>query len=158
MDKDTFCDKIREYKRLMYATAWSILQDEHDAEDAVAQALLSAYEHLNSLRDPNSFKAWIVRITKNEALTIVRKRVSLPGNEVIEAAMDSVTPDYDEFSDILKELPEPFRVVVVMYYYDELTLKEIAKILSVPVGTVKSRLSRAKTMLKDILEGGGKNG
>ena len=80
------------------------------------------------------------------------------GNDVIEAAMDSVTPDYDEFSDILKELPEPFRVVVVMYYYDELTLKEIAKILSVPVGTVKSRLSRAKTMLKDILEGGGKNG
>ena len=68
MDTETFCDKIREYKKLLYVTAWSVLQNEHEAEDAVSAAVLSAYEHLSSLKKPESFKAWIVTITKNEAL------------------------------------------------------------------------------------------
>lgn len=158
MDTETFCDKIREYKKLLYVTAWSVLQNEHEAEDAVSAAVLSAYEHLSSLKKPESFKAWIVTITKNEALKIIRKRMTLPGNDIVEAVMESYTESYDEFSDILASLPEEFRVVVVLFYYDELSIKEISKVLSAPIGTVKSRLSRAKSMLKNILEGGKDNG
>ncbi len=151
MDKETFSNSVREYSQKLYIIAWAILKNEKDSEDAVSNAILLAYEHLDQLKKPENFKAWISKITKNEALKIKKKRLTLLDNNTVEALLDSHHDKYDEFEDILHQLPEKYRLVIVLFYYDELSLKEISKVLSVPVGTVKSRLSRAKRMLRGIL-------
>ena len=154
MDKETFCNNVKEYSEKLYFIAWAILKNEKDSEDAVEEAILLAYEHLDQLKKPESFKAWISKITKNETLKIKKKRLTLLDSNTVETLSGSHLDKYEEFSDILQQLPEKFRLVIVLFYYDELSLKEISKVLSVPVGTVKSRLSRAKKMLRDILERG----
>lgn len=72
--KEKFADLIREYKLPMYRLSYGILQNEMDAEDAVGEAVIKAYEHLDSLREIDKFRQWIMMITANEAKHIFRKR------------------------------------------------------------------------------------
>lgn len=80
MEQSEFCEHISQYKKPLYITAYSILENEADAEDAVCNAILNGYEHLSQLKNPLKFKAWMISITKNEALKIRQKRLELPGN------------------------------------------------------------------------------
>lgn len=153
MKRNDFCKKIKEYKTQSYAVAYSVLHNETDTEDAVCSAIQIAYEKLGQLKSEGKFKAWFLTIVKNEALRLKRKRLELPGNEKIESELKPVYDSYDELWDVLQKLPEEFRIVIVLYYYANLTIREIAKMLEVPVGTVKSRMNRGKGQLKKMLEG-----
>lgn len=153
MNHIDFCKKIKEYEKQSYAVAYSILQNEADTEDAVCSAIGIAFEKLGQLRLPGSFKSWYLTIVKNEALQIKRKRLELPGNEQVAEKLHPSYDKYDELWDVLQMLPEEFRLVIVLYYYSDFSIREIAKILDIPTGTVKSRLNRGKGKLKKILEG-----
>lgn len=153
MDRTDFCTKIKEYQKQSYAVAYSILHNEADTEDAVCSAIQIAYEKQGQLQHESKFKAWFLTIVKNEALQIRRKRLELPGNERIESELKPVYDVYDELWDVLQKLPEEFRIVIVLYYYANLPVRQIAEMLEVPVGTVKSRLNRGKGQLKNMLEG-----
>ena len=152
INREDFNDRILELKDQLYLTAWSVLRNPTEAEDAVSSAILHAYEHLDQLRSVKKFKAWMITITKNEALKVAKKRMYMPGDEQVVASLEPTNDHYDELSDVLNKLSDEYRLVVVLYYYDGLSLKDIAKVLDIPVGTVKSRLSRAKDALRDILE------
>lgn len=151
MDTNKFCECVSKYKDSLYIMALAILKNETDAEDAVSNAILKAYENLNQLKAFHKFKPWILTVTKNEALKIRKKRLILPGNETIEALMKPVQEHYDELWDVLEEMKEEYRLVIVLFYYDDLSVRDIADILDIPVGTVKSRLSRGKAILKAAL-------
>lgn len=152
MKKTKFCECIDKYRNELYIVAWAILENKEDTEDAVSNAILKAYENLNQLRNIHKFKPWITTITKNEALKIRKKRLTLPGNDAVENMMDPVQEHYDELWDILQKMREEYRLVLVLFYYNDLSLKDIAQVLDMPIGTVKSRLSRGKEMLKQELE------
>ena len=149
--KEKFADLIREHKISMYRLAFGILCNKEDAEDAVSEAIIKAYEHLDSLRDEDKFRQWIMQIVANEARKSYgkKKRVELAKDmEIYETAHYD---EHDELWGIVLTLEEKYRAVIVLYYYNQMKIKEISKILHITEGTVKSRLSRAKGQLKNML-------
>lgn len=151
MKQMEFCERISQYRYQFYIIAYAILENEADAEDAVCSAILSGYEHLTQLKNPNKFKSWMVTITKNEALKLRRKRVELPGDENVERLLPPVQDSHNELWDIVQTLKEEYRIVVVLFYYNNLSLRDISAVLDIPVGTVKSRLNRGRELLKEAL-------
>lgn len=155
MTKKEFCEQVNTYRYQLYVAAYTILKNEADAQDAVCSAVLKAWEHLEQLREPRRFKAWLITITKNEAFQLKQKRMDLPGNEQIEMLLEPTHDSYNELWDVVQGLKEEFRLVIVLFYYDDLSIREIARVLNVPAGTVKSRLNRGREMLKTLLNGQG---
>lgn len=151
MTKKKFCDCIYKYKKDLYIIASAILKNPADAEDAVSNAILKGYENLDQLRDLRKFKPWMLMITKNEALKLKKKRLELPGNETVEALLMPTRDQYDELWDVIQKMKEEYRLVIVLYYYEELSIRDISGVLNIPTGTVKSRLNRGKEELKQAL-------
>jgi len=148
MDETDFIRLTLENKLGMYRLAFSILRNEADAEDAVSETVLKAYEKLDKLRNTNKFKPWIMKILVNQAKTMLRgkNRIDLMADmEQLEMSFDNQT---GELWSVVSELEEEFRNVVILFYYEDMTTREIAKTLQIAEGTVKSRLSRAREKLK----------
>lgn len=158
MKAGKFCEYVNKYRDSLYILALAILKNEADAEDAVGNAILKAYENIGQLKAFHKFKPWMLTVTKNEALKIRKKRLLLPGNETVEAMLHPVLEHYDELWDILQQMKEEYRLVVVLFYYEDLSLRDISDVLNIPVGTVKSRLNRGKAEIRNALEGGNGNG
>lgn len=152
MRRTEFCEYISKYKKQLYAIAYAILNNEADTEDAVCSAIQKGYEHLEQLKNPHKFKPWIITITKNEALQIKRKRLELPGDEQIAAMLEPVIDQHNELWDMVQKLQDEYRLVIVLFYYNDLSMRDISKVLDIPVGTVKSRLNRGREFLKQMLE------
>ena len=157
-DEEAFSLLIKEYKLYMYKTAKAILKDEDDVCDAVQEALISVYRNLFSLKNEKHLKTWIIRITINKCYDIIHKNNSnnqkitriqdrFEGNESEEESAVSKT----DLERALSLIDNDLKIVTVLYYYNDISVKDIANILEIPVGTVKSKLSRARTKLYDIL-------
>ena len=152
MERETFERNIREYAPNMYRLALAMLHNRQDAEDAVSEAVLIAYEKRHTLRDRNRFKPWIMQIMANEARRIYGKNRRITPMEDMEAYMPSFRDENHELWDVVMQLETAHREVIMLYFYERFSIKEIGRILRVPEGTVKSRLSRAKKALKEMLE------
>lgn len=151
MNQIEFCERISQYRYQFYITAYALLKNEADAEDAVCNAILSGYEHLTQLKNPKKFKSWMLTITKNEALKLYRKRMDLPGDENMEQLLPPAYDSHNELWDIVQTLNDDYRMVIVLFYYNDLSLRDISNILGISIGTVKSRLNRGRKLLKDAL-------
>lgn len=152
MEQEIFERNIREYAPNMYRLALAMLHNRQDAEDAVSEAVLMAYEKRHTLRDRNRFKPWIMQIVANEARRIYGKNRRITPMEDMEAYMPSFRDENHELWDVVMQLEAAHREVIMLYFYERFSIKEIGRILHVPEGTVKSRLSRAKKALKEMLE------
>lgn len=151
MKQIEFCEQVSQYRYQFYITAYALLRNEADAEDAVCNAILSGYEHLAQLKNPKKFKSWMLTITKNEALKLCGKRMELPGDETVEQLLPPSYDKHNELWDIVQTLKEEYRIVIVLFYYNGLSLRDISEVLGISVGTVKSRLNRGRKLLKDAL-------
>lgn len=147
-----FCEYVSKYRKQLYVTAYAILKNEADAEDAACNAILKGYENLHQLKNPNKIKPWLLTITKNEALKIQQKRLHLPGNDAVEGMVHPVYDFHNELWDVIQALKEEYRLVIVLFYYGRLFIKDISSVLGIPVGTVKSRLNRGREFLREELE------
>lgn len=160
-----FVEAIKSYQNNMFRLSKSILRNDHDAMDAVGEAILKAYSKLASLRSFDSFKPWIMKIVVNEAYSIAKKRTKFDylsdietneANTTITANSSGVVNPFDSSSsglwEIVNDLSDEFRVVVVLFYYEDMSIKDIAKAIGISSGTVKSRLSRARQKLKTAME------
>lgn len=157
MRVEKFCECVGRYRRDFYVLALAILENSADAEDAVSNAIVKAYEHIGQVSAFHKFKPWMLAITKNEALKLKCKRLYLPGDQTLEAFSKPVTEHYDELWDVMPKITEEYRLTVVLFYYAGLSLRDISEVLDIPVGTVKSRLSRGRAELKAELERGNQN-
>lgn len=136
----------------MFRAARSLLDSDADAEDAVSKAVLNAWKSSSRLRDAKKVRAWLIKIAVNSAYEIRRKNQKVVYFDEIP---DVQLPDehrYDDLWEAINALPEDRRTAVTLYYYDGLSVEEIASILSLPEGTVKSRLSRARDQLRQMLK------
>lgn len=150
-----FCDQVERHKVALYRLARSILRSDEDAKDAVAEAVCRAFAHLDSLKQPERFKSWLLRITANEAYNILNRRrrlVSLEdyGREV--PAPDPFRGTEDSLWPLVLSLPDTLRGPITLYYYDGSSVREIAEVLGLTEGAVKTRLNRGRQALKHILE------
>ena len=150
---DAFAQEIRELTDTAFAVSYLILGNRADCEDAMSEAILRAYEGRDKLKRWDSFRAWFLRILRNEAYTLLRKRRRLTPVEELpeEAAPEGDSACRLDLRSALRQLPENQRISLLLQQegYD---LGEIAEITDAPVGTVKSRISRAKKALRAILE------
>lgn len=149
--KDEFADLVLQNKIPMYRLAMGVLKNEADAEDAVSETILIAYEHLDSLKDKTKFKSWMMTILVNESKRVLKRRKTAVLFDNTGLFAETAKESNQEIWDLVMSLKEEFSQVVILYYYEGFTTREIAKILRISEGTVKSRLSRARTKLKQLI-------
>lgn len=149
--QDAFIQFIKENKINMYRFAYSILRNETDAEDAVSEAVTKGYENLDKLRDKSKMKAWMMSILSNEAKKIYKRKKIFVQEEFLLELEAEKGKDY-ELWDVVTSMPRNFSEIIILYYYEGFSTKEIAQILRIAEGTVKSRLSRAREKMKELLE------
>jgi RNA polymerase sigma-70 factor (ECF subfamily) len=160
-DKDAFRALVEKYKQVMFGTAYLMTKDRGLAEDAVQETLIRMWNHLPSLRQDVSLKAWLVRIVVNEVNRQRRKKQlpTVPLDNVPDIADDCENAattmirneDHQNLRRALELLPSEVREVIVLRYFSDLTIPEIAIVMGKPEGTIKSRLSRALVRLNEIL-------
>lgn len=152
MTKDVFIREIRQSEAMLYHVAKSILKNDSDCGDAVQETLLKSYEKLHTLKQDQFFRTWITRILINECNGILRKKKHvIPYEEYMQETRGFEEKKYTHLYMAILELPEELRILVTLYYIEGFSQKEIAEILGMQEGTIKSRLSRARKMLREIL-------
>ncbi len=155
MNKDKFIEEIKRNKNQMYTVALSILKNTEDAEDVVQEALLAAYEKLYTLKEDDKFRSWMMRIVVNQAKMHIRKNSHIVYTDNIEDFVEKKTEDKDEDQsiwEIVLSLKSELSAVVILYYAQNYSIREISRIMHIPSGTVKSRLSKARELIKKELE------
>ncbi len=160
----------------MYNFAYRLTFDEDDSKDLVQDTYLKAYRFINSFEQGTNAKAWLFRILKNSFINEYRKKSKQPTKvdyQEVETYYNSDDVDYqsttdlraesvkdmlgDEISNALNSLAVDFRTVIILCDLEGFTYEEMAKILDIPIGTVRSRLHRARNLLKDKLRGYAQN-
>lgn len=153
MEKERFIEQIRLHKNKMYMIAYSILNNHSDAEDIVQEALLAAYKKLHTLKDDKRFGPWMMKIVVNQAKMYIRKNAKIIYVEEVQEQRETEALDADgSIWDVVMKLKENLSTVVILYYEQGYSVKEISEILGIPEGTVKSRLSKARELLRERLE------
>lgn len=149
---------IRDHHQVLYRYAYRLTGQQCDAEDLTQQAFLTAHRKLHQLREPAAVRGWLFRILRTTFLKMCRKRKPLLETdsdwvigEVVDAKDDEQPFDTEQLQQRLDELPESYRVVLLMFYFEQKSYEEISQELDVPMGTVMSRLSRAKAQLRTRL-------
>ena len=153
MDKAEFTKRVLAMESRLYRVSMSMLFDEADACDAVQEAVAKAYLKKDSLRAEKYFETWLTRILINACRDVQRGRRDEPEPYENTAAP---TTDIETRMDIdaaLKQLPEKYRLPLVMRYYKMYTLSEISTILQLPEALIKSRLHQGRKALKMMLGG-----
>lgn len=154
-DKDDFVELIERCKLSMSRAAMAVLHNEEDAADAVGETVLTAFAKLTSLREPRYFKTWLTRILLCNCYDILRaRRKSVPWGELPEEACgEDGARERDNIIDIrasLDSLAENDRLVLTLFYLDDLSVRDIAQMLSVKESTVKTRLSRGRKRFQKL--------
>jgi RNA polymerase sigma-70 factor (ECF subfamily) len=158
-DHDAFGELARVAIGRLHVIARLILRDEAKAEDATQEALLSAWRHIRGLRDPDRFDAWLHRLLVNACYREAGRRRRHGTIEVAVDAIDVAVPDMsfdladrDQVERGFRRLDTDQRAVLVLHYYLGLRLDEVAEVLGIPPGTVRSRLHRATVAMRAALD------
>jgi RNA polymerase sigma factor (sigma-70 family) len=162
-EKRLFEHIMRSYNQRLYRIGMSILDNDMEVEDAMQNAYINAYEHLNSFEERSSFGTWLTRIMVNECLAQKKKKMKFkmelenhPGNPFNMKTPAAVLAN-KELSGVLEKavgrLPEKYRLVFVLREIEEMSVKQTSETLSIEESNVKARLSRAKMMLRENLNG-----
>lgn len=155
MDEREYQKKITECVPVLYRVARSILNNEHDCADAVQEAVFQGWLKRRQLRDMNSFKTWITRITINECRNLQRR--AMKQKKAVEASIDELRQPEGKSEDLdlqaaLSELPDKYRLPIVLYYMEDYPTKTIAGILEIPEGRLRERMRTARKMLGRLLK------
>lgn len=143
------------YADMLYRTAYSLLLSLHDAEDATAEVFVKYIKNRPSFNDSEHEKAWLLRVTVNTCHDIQRRRTVRTYTPIDELAAVLPAEDTSAKTDVLESvlaLPEKYRVCVILHYFEDFSVEQIAKALGLTKSAVKMRLARAREMLKKELD------
>ncbi|RUS45169.1 RNA polymerase sigma factor [Cohnella sp. AR92] len=150
-DQSAFVRLMRSFETVLYQTAKAFFHGDEDCADAMQETVLRAYRSLSGLKEPAYFKTWLVRIHINECKRMLQSRkVYVPLTDGMDPQVNEAGYVVMEIREMVDRLEAPLRTVIRLYYYGDLTVKEIAEQLSLPEGTVKSRLHRARELLASL--------
>ncbi len=146
---------VADYHEPLYRYAYRLSGSVADAEDLTQQAFLIAHQKLDQVRDSQCVRGWLFTVLRNCYLKGRRKGLGLPIAELDVNTLPAEPPaeaiDGQELQAALDTLADEFRLVVIMFYFEHRSYREIAEQLEIPLGTVMSRLARAKTHLRERL-------
>lgn len=173
-DQAWFADRVEALLPELYGTAVRLCRDRTDGEDLVAEAIAKAWEALPGLRNRDAFRGWVFRILTNTFISQYRTGRSHGEVDPIDVGDEEFSlfehlhqpillwwgnPEQDFLNRLLRDdlvhaigqLPEPYRTVVVLVDVRDLAYREVAMVLEVPIGTVRSRLARGRSLLQKAL-------
>ena len=153
MDKREFSRRVLAMENRLYRVSCGLLRNPQDRLDAAQEAVIRAWERIGSLRKPEYFETWLTRILINICRDMLRTRRDIVP---LEAIAEQPAPEEAgrELHDAIQKLDGELRILVVLHYMEGYKVREIAGILEIPTGTVKTRLARAKRQLREHLEEG----
>lgn len=146
---------IEHYKEYLYRTAWLSMKDEEKALDVVGECILRGFRFIHTLKNPGYFKTWITRILLNAIQDYYGKNPQLESIEELYIAAPKASISSEEKMDLyqaIDRLPETYKTVIVLKYFDEMKVSEIAYVMDMPEGSVKAYLSRAREELRQLLK------
>ena len=151
-DAEAFIQLMEMHKESMYKIAHSYLKRDADIADAMQETILDCFEKIQTLKDPNYFKTWLIRILINNCNDIIRKESKVCLLEHYEGLeIEAVAEDLMEFRELLNSIDEKYRTILILYYVEGYKIREIAGLLDMNESTVNSRLRRSRMMLKKEL-------
>ena len=145
---------IEKYKNNIYAVAFNICKNKHDAEDVVQDTFIQYLSHKKDFQSEEHIRAWIIRVAINKAKNknnLFFRRNSLP----LEDYINTLTFESDETQELFEtvmKLPKKYRIVIHLFYYEDYSVQEIANILKITQCNVKVRLSRGRLLLRKTLK------
>lgn len=161
-DKAAFAKLVEQYQNRIIAVAYGVAGNRQDAEDIAQDAFIKAYKGINSLHENGAFYGWLVRIAVNTAIS--HKQSGHPGGlvameSIAEPAYQGETPESylerrgeeERIQEMLAPLPPDSRAVLVLREIEGLGYEEIANVLDIPVGTVRSRIHYARDRLRQVI-------
>ena len=175
-DENAFAELVNKHKKAVHALAWRVIGDFHIAEDITQDTFLIVYQRLHTLKDPNQFLGWLYVIARRQCYAWLRKKrirtqpledaeTAMIGKDVYsqhvadERANTAIDVQREVVKRLLAKLKESERTVMTLHYLGEMKVEEISKFLGVSVGTIKSRLQRARkrlqkeeTMIREALD------
>lgn len=154
-EKEYFCERIRECEKGMYALAFGILKNEEDAADIMQESIIKAYCNLDALRDKKKFRPWMMSIVHNTAIEYIKKQRPMVDIES-QWNLSDEDPTVDTATKLtvweaVQKLKLPYRTIVILYYYENCAVKQIADITSASEPAVRQQLLRARKMLAKLL-------
>ncbi|MEH7072583.1 sigma-70 family RNA polymerase sigma factor [Neobacillus drentensis] len=156
-DDQAFLKLFQQYQDEIYRMAFTYVKNQNDAMDVVQETAYRSFKKIDTLKNPEYFKTWLIKIAINCAIELVRKN-----KKVIE-----LKPQYEDFigfededislsvtlQDLLDQLNEDEKSIIILRFYQEYSLKEISDLLNMPLGTIKSLLYRALIKLRKKFKG-----
>lgn len=164
-EKEAFTQAILLIKNDLYKIAKVRTSNEDDIQDIIQETMMDAYKYIKKLKETSKFKSWIIKILINNCNKYYKKYY-VQENYDLEFYKESIKYNNDQqliedtldFYEMIKQLKYEERIIIVLYYGEKYTTKEISNILSVNENTIKTRLSRAKEKIKNTYKGGRNNG
>lgn len=154
-DDRCFHELITEQKALLYKTAYLYVKNEQDALDVVGETVFKAYKSIKTLKQPEYFTTWLVKIVINQSLTMIRKRKEIvplfEEKDIVQAAKGISPEEKIDLLEAVSKLNENYKSVVILKYMHDMTLDQISDVLETPIGTVKTRLYRALNELRTYM-------
>ncbi|SRR6266446_1866713 len=152
-DLDAFEELIRHLQRRVYGFAFQHLRDVHEAHDLTQEIFVKLYRNLSRFDSERPFEPWFWKLAANTTINYRRKRVPLPAEQPHETAdPDSTLPAHDPaLVQALAQLDPAYRMPILLHYYADLSLEQVAITLNLSVPAIKSRLHRARAQLRNHL-------
>ncbi len=153
ISNEQFNEKYILHKPMIYRIAYSYVHSKIDTEDIVQDVFVKYLESDQEFQTLDNEKYWLIRVTINTSLSFLRKtwnqRVFLD-DEMINRTMDSspINNDNNNMFEIIYHLPHKYKEVIILYYYEDLSINEIANILNITTSNVKKRLERARNIIR----------
>jgi RNA polymerase sigma-70 factor (ECF subfamily) len=153
-----FDELVREHRSMVFSVAYHFLHDRDQAEEVAQDVFLSLHKNLGEIESPSHAAHWLRRVAVQRSIDASRKRMRRPVVALENVKEPSVKPTTGDplLGDLLRKLvvslPETQRMVVILRYQEDLDPMEIAEVMGIPVGTVKSHLQRSLALLREKLE------
>jgi RNA polymerase sigma factor (sigma-70 family) len=170
-DQVAYGQLLEAYRRQVLALVWRMVSNREEAKDLAQEAFIRAFKSLHTFDTSRSFPAWLFRITTNLCVDYYRRKkldtvsMTVDGDsEREERTIDLESPDIgpeeryegresaERLEKMIKSLPAPYRIVILLRHQSDLSYEEIAEALNLPIGTVKARIHRAHKMLREKIE------
>lgn len=154
-DKEAFTELVLSIQKDLYCMAKVKLQNEEDIYDVIQETMMVAFKDIGKLKENRFFKTWIIKILINKCNRVYRlkKFVSLEEYDAYNYVAQEDKNEKMNFDILINCLDNKEKVIMTLYYYLEYTTKEISKILNIREGTIRSKISRAKSKIKNYYKG-----
>ena len=155
-DNNAFYEIINDKKDMLYKTAFTYLKNKEDALDVFHDTIYKAYISIDKLKEPQFFNTWIMRILINSSLDLLKKNKKkhvIYQSEIMHLEDNNLDKEREiDLHNALDRLEDKYKAIVILKYFQGMTIKEISEVLECPIGTVKTNLYKALRQLKVQIE------